>query len=205
MALAPSLTWLFIGRVISGITSASVSTAFAYIADVTPPETARGGVRQNRRGIRRRIHSWPGGRRAARRHGSAVAVLGRGGPELYQYALWLADPAGVSAARSPHFIPMEKRKSARARCICCAPTGFSPGLSVVNFFAQVAHVVLPSTFVLYADLSIWLGCNNRRPDAGAWSASARWSCKARRSGRSSGVSASGGRCCWGSAAVRSAF
>jgi DHA1 family tetracycline resistance protein-like MFS transporter len=38
MALAPSLTWLFIGRVISGITSASISTAFAYIADVTPPE-----------------------------------------------------------------------------------------------------------------------------------------------------------------------
>src|SRR6202521_1303356 len=38
MAMAPSLIWLFIGRVISGITSASVSTAFAYIADVTPPE-----------------------------------------------------------------------------------------------------------------------------------------------------------------------
>ena len=38
MALAPSLVWLFIGRVISGITSASISTAFAYIADVTPPE-----------------------------------------------------------------------------------------------------------------------------------------------------------------------
>src|SRR5258705_9227486 len=38
MALAPSLTWLFIGRVISGITSASISTSFAYIADITPPE-----------------------------------------------------------------------------------------------------------------------------------------------------------------------
>src|ERR1700723_3958037 len=38
MALAASLTWLFVGRVISGITSASVSTAFAYIADITPPE-----------------------------------------------------------------------------------------------------------------------------------------------------------------------
>jgi DHA1 family tetracycline resistance protein-like MFS transporter len=38
MALAPSLIWLFIGRVISGITSASISTAFAYIADVTPPD-----------------------------------------------------------------------------------------------------------------------------------------------------------------------
>ena len=35
MALAPSLAWLFVGRVISGITSASISTAFAYIADVT--------------------------------------------------------------------------------------------------------------------------------------------------------------------------
>src|SRR4051812_43859117 len=37
-ALAPSLSWLFVGRVISGITTASISTAFAYIADVTPPE-----------------------------------------------------------------------------------------------------------------------------------------------------------------------
>src|SRR6201994_1735016 len=38
MALAPSLAWLFVGRLISGITSASISTAFAYVADVTPPE-----------------------------------------------------------------------------------------------------------------------------------------------------------------------
>ena len=38
MALAPSLAWLFVGRVISGITSASISTAFAYITDVTAPE-----------------------------------------------------------------------------------------------------------------------------------------------------------------------
>jgi MFS transporter, DHA1 family, tetracycline resistance protein len=38
MALAPSLWWLFVGRVLSGITAASFSTAAAYIADVTPPE-----------------------------------------------------------------------------------------------------------------------------------------------------------------------
>ncbi len=38
MALAPNLTWLFIGRVISGVTAASFSTAAAYIADVTTPE-----------------------------------------------------------------------------------------------------------------------------------------------------------------------
>src|SRR5258707_15679899 len=38
MALAPNLWWLFVGRVISGISSATVPTAFAYITDVTPPE-----------------------------------------------------------------------------------------------------------------------------------------------------------------------
>src|SRR5580692_458704 len=38
MALAPNLIWLFAGRVVSGVASASVSTAFAYIADVTPAE-----------------------------------------------------------------------------------------------------------------------------------------------------------------------
>jgi len=42
MAVAPSLWWLFLGRVISGITSSSFGTAGAYIADVTPPgERAR--------------------------------------------------------------------------------------------------------------------------------------------------------------------
>src|ERR1043166_434850 len=38
MALAPTLGWLFVGRVISGITSSSIPTAYAYIADVTPKE-----------------------------------------------------------------------------------------------------------------------------------------------------------------------
>jgi MFS family permease len=42
MALAPSLAWLFVGRIISGITAASFSTAYAYIADVTPPEKRAG-------------------------------------------------------------------------------------------------------------------------------------------------------------------
>lgn len=38
LALAPSIGWLFVGRIISGITGASFSTANAYIADVTEPE-----------------------------------------------------------------------------------------------------------------------------------------------------------------------
>lgn len=38
LALAPNLVWVFIGRALSGVTSSSISTANAYIADVTPPE-----------------------------------------------------------------------------------------------------------------------------------------------------------------------
>lgn len=37
-AFAPNLTWLFIARIISGITGANISAASAYIADVSPPE-----------------------------------------------------------------------------------------------------------------------------------------------------------------------
>jgi DHA1 family tetracycline resistance protein-like MFS transporter len=38
LALAPTLAWLFVGRVIAGITGASFTTATAYIADVSTPE-----------------------------------------------------------------------------------------------------------------------------------------------------------------------
>ncbi len=38
MALAPNLWWLWLGRIISGLTMASFSTSSAYIADVTSPE-----------------------------------------------------------------------------------------------------------------------------------------------------------------------
>lgn len=38
MALAPTLGWLIAGRMISGVTSASIGTAFAYVADITAPE-----------------------------------------------------------------------------------------------------------------------------------------------------------------------
>ena len=36
MALAPSLAWLYVGRVLSGITGASMAVGTAYITDVTP-------------------------------------------------------------------------------------------------------------------------------------------------------------------------
>jgi len=38
MANAPDLAWLFVARIIAGFTAGVLSTANAYIADVTPPE-----------------------------------------------------------------------------------------------------------------------------------------------------------------------
>lgn len=39
LSWAPSLEWLFVGRVISGVTGANITAINAYVADVSPPET----------------------------------------------------------------------------------------------------------------------------------------------------------------------
>jgi DHA1 family tetracycline resistance protein-like MFS transporter len=149
MALAPSLTWLFIGRVISGITSASVSTAFAYIADVTPPE--------QRAAMFGKIGVAFG---AGFILGPAIGgLLGGMDPRL---PFWVA--AGLSFANAlygllilPESLPLQRRAPFRWKS--ANPLGalhllrsdrVLAGLSVANFLAQLAHVVLPSVFVLYA-------------------------------------------------------
>jgi MFS transporter, DHA1 family, tetracycline resistance protein len=38
MGFAPTIVWLFLGRIIAGIMGASFTTAAAYIADISPPE-----------------------------------------------------------------------------------------------------------------------------------------------------------------------
>jgi MFS transporter, DHA1 family, tetracycline resistance protein len=149
MALAPSLIWLFIGRVISGITSASVSTAFAYIADVTPPE--------RRAAVFGKVGAAFG---AGFILGPAIGgLLGNMDPRL---PFWVA--AGLSFANTlygllilPESLPRDRRSPFRWKS--ANPLGalrllrtdqVLAGLSIMNFFAQLAHVVLPSTFVLYA-------------------------------------------------------
>src|SRR3954451_15299355 len=42
MALAPTMSWLFVGRIVSGITTSSIPTAMAYISDVVPKEKRAG-------------------------------------------------------------------------------------------------------------------------------------------------------------------
>ncbi|MGA9089085.1 MAG: TCR/Tet family MFS transporter [Bradyrhizobium sp.] len=149
MALAPSLIWLFVGRVISGITSASVSTAFAYIADMTPPE--------RRAAVFGKVGVAFG---AGFILGPAIGgLLGGIDPRL---PFWAA--AALSFANTlygllilPESLPRDRRSPFRWKS--ANPLGalhllrsdrVLAGLSVVNFVAQLAHVVLPSTFVLYA-------------------------------------------------------
>lgn len=38
LAVAPSMAWFFFGRLVAGITSANITAASAYIADISPPE-----------------------------------------------------------------------------------------------------------------------------------------------------------------------
>ena len=149
MALAPNLVWLFVGRVVSGITSASISTAFAYIADVLPPEKRAQGF--GRLGI---------AFGAGFILGPAIGgVLGGIDPRL---PFWMA--GGLALANAlygwlvlPESLPPEKRGAFRwkranpigALAVLRGRPGL-PGLAAVQFLAQLAHVALPSITVLYA-------------------------------------------------------
>jgi len=148
MALAPNLKWLFVGRVISGICAASISTAGAYIADVTPPEKRAGafGMIGAAFGIGFVLGPFVGG------------VLGHFGARL---PFWVA--AGMALVNVsygyfvlPESLPKEKRGTfswKRANpvgaLVLLRSHPILAGLATSNFLMNVAHAVLPSTAVLY--------------------------------------------------------
>jgi DHA1 family tetracycline resistance protein-like MFS transporter len=150
MALAPSLGWLFVGRVISGITAASVPTAGAYIADVTPPEKRAGafGMLGAAFGLGFVLGPALGG------------LLGSVDPRL---PFWAS--AGLSFANAiygavvlPESLPLEKRSPFSLKR--ANPLGSLQllrsreglvGLSVLLFLGALAHESLPAAFVLYAN------------------------------------------------------
>ncbi|MEZ6133454.1 MAG: TCR/Tet family MFS transporter [Pirellulaceae bacterium] len=149
MALAPNLVWLFVGRVLSGITAASFSTAGAYIADVTPPE--------------KRAASY-GMIGAAWGIGFIVgpAVGGFLGDYGLRIPLWVA--AGLTLINAtygyfilPESLTLENRSKFSWRK--ANPLGSLKllrshpellGLASVLLIYQIAHQVFPSVFVLYA-------------------------------------------------------
>ncbi len=151
MALAPTVGWLFFGRVLSGITSASITTAYAYISDVTPAD----------------------GR--ARAYGMLGAAFGVGfvlgpalggwlGAENPRLPFWFA--AGFSLLNAlyglfvlPESLPSERRQK-RLEWKNANPVGALAllrshpaliGLATVNFLGYVAHEVYATVFVLYVN------------------------------------------------------
>ena len=149
MALAPTLSWLFVGRVISGITGASFTTAGAYIADVTPPEKRAGsyGLIGAAWGLGFILGPALGG------------LLGDLDPRL---PFWVAAAMTLLNAMYglfvlPESLPATLRRKFEWRR--ANPLGSLKllrshhellGLASVNFLYFLAHQVLPSTFVLYA-------------------------------------------------------
>jgi DHA1 family tetracycline resistance protein-like MFS transporter len=149
MALAPNLWWLFAGRVISGISAATIATSYAYVTDVTPAEqrAAKFGMLGAAFGLGFVLGPALGG------------MLGAIDPRL---VFWVA--AALSLLNGlyglfvlPESLPREKRVAFEWRR--ANPVGSLQllrshpelsGLAVAEFLAAVAHVVLPSVWVLYA-------------------------------------------------------
>mgnify|MGYP001604384775 FL=1 len=151
MALVNTLPLLFIGRVISGITAASFSTANAYVADVTPPEKRAQsfGMIGMAFGI---------GFVIAPAIGGFLGEIDTRLPFKVAVALCLANFV-YGFFVLPESLPPERR-TPRFDWAHANPLGALQllrrypqvlGLISVLFLLAFAHMVYPSTFVLYAD------------------------------------------------------
>jgi len=149
MALAPNLTWLFIGRVVSGITSASFTVSFAYVADTTPGEKRAGayGMIGSIFGVGFIIGPLVGG------------LLAGIGP---RYPFWGAAALSLASAVYglivlPESLPFEHRSPVSLRranpigslSMIRGRKGLA-GFVTINFLNFLAFQVLPSIYVLYA-------------------------------------------------------
>ena len=150
MGFSQNLTWLFIGRIISGITASGFATAGAYIADITPPEkrAAAFGMFGAAFGIGFVIGPALGG------------VLGEYSQRL---PFWVAATLTLLNVFYGYFVlpeslAVEHRKPfswSRANPIDSlrllrSQSGLL-GLAMVYFLYQLAHQVLNNVFVLYTE------------------------------------------------------
>ena len=148
MALAPTIAILFVGRLISGVTSSSFSTAGAYIADVTPPEkrTARFGMLGVAFGVGFIIGPAVGGLLGAidlRAPFWAAAALSFAN---FAYGFFILPESLPRESRAP-FRPRAANPIGAMRFLGSKPILTS--LALAAFLAYIAHDVLPATAVLY--------------------------------------------------------
>ncbi len=150
LALAPSLTWLFVGRIIAGITSASYATAMAYVADVTPAEQRAGkfGMLGAAFGIGFILGPAIGG------------VLGDIGLRVPFYAAAALSLLGTAYGYFvlPESLPRERRAAfALSRANPLGAFGLFQtrrallGMAAAVFLYRLAHDVMPVLYVVYTD------------------------------------------------------
>lgn len=84
MAFAPTLAWLYLGRLLAGITGANMAVATAYVTDITPAGQRARRFGPGGRGVRRRLYRRAAARRIAGRMASACALSGGGDDEYPQ-------------------------------------------------------------------------------------------------------------------------
>lgn len=148
LAFAPSLSWFFVGRIISGITGANFSAATAYIADISPPEkrAANFGMVGAAFGLGFIIGPALGG--ILSEHGLRVPFLAASVLTLIN---WLYGCFVLPESLSP-----ENRRPfswAKANPVgALASFARHPmllGLAAAYFLLCLAHQVYPATWVLY--------------------------------------------------------
>lgn len=148
MALAPSLLWLFVGRVISGITAASFTTAGAYIADVTPPERRAGafGMIGAAWGVGFVLGPALGG--LLGHFDPRWPFWGAAGLALLNFLYgWLVLPESLPASRRDRLQWGKANPFGALKLLRSHRELF--GLAGVNVLFYLAHHSLPSVFVLY--------------------------------------------------------
>ena len=149
MALAQSLPWFFVGRILSGIMSSSFATAAAYVADVTPVERRAGAFGMVGA-------AWGIGFIAGPAIGGVLGTFGIRIPFWGAAAFSLAS-ASYGLFVLPESLSREHRQRLAWRranpvgsltLLRSHPTLF--GLAAVTFVQFMAFQVLPTVFVLYA-------------------------------------------------------
>lgn len=150
MAFAPGLWWLFLGRILNGMTAASFSTANAYLADVTSPAD------------RAKVFGWMSsafsfGFIFGPAIGGTLGEIDLRVPFLAAAALttvnWLYGlfilPESLPPERRVKSFDWSKANPIGSLRLLRSKPGLL-GLAGVGFLFQFSHTVLPSIFVLYA-------------------------------------------------------
>ena len=149
MAFAPTLQWLFVGRVLNGITAGSFSTANAYVADITEPDKRAKyfGIMGSAFGFGFIIGPTIGG--ILGEHNLRLPFLAAAGLCLLNglYGLFVLPESLSRVLRTPKMV--WARANPLSSLFFLREHGHLMGLAVVSFLFALTQNVLPTIFVLY--------------------------------------------------------